>query len=49
VIVDEKNLSSLTLNEEVLIVNGVKQSDTLHKKFKNKYVKKGSQLSFYEN
>jgi bla regulator protein BlaR1 len=38
VVKDKSNLS-YKLSQEELIVNGVKQSDELHKKLKNKYIK----------
>jgi len=37
---DEKSIKSLILDDSVFFVNGKKQSDELHKKFKEKYIKK---------
>ncbi len=39
IIKNKGDLSSYHLNSEELIVNGVKQPDAIHKKFKDKYVK----------
>lgn len=39
IIVNKSELRSCVLNIEALIVNGVKQPDAIHKKFKQKYVK----------
>ena len=35
----KKELTSLKLNDQELIVNGVRQPDAMHKKFRVKYVK----------
>lgn len=39
VIKDKKDLRSFSLNSDELIVNGVKQPEAIHRKFKEKYVK----------
>ncbi len=36
---DKKDLSSFKLSNEELIVNGMRQSDAVYKKFKDKYLK----------
>lgn len=41
VIQNAKDLSSYSLNNEELIVNGKKQPEALHKKFRDKYIKGG--------
>jgi hypothetical protein len=41
VIKDENELSSIELSEKELLVNGKKQSDELHKRFKERYIGEG--------
>jgi hypothetical protein len=49
IIKNKKELTSYTLNDEELIVNGVKQPDAIYKKFKDKYVKGNTRLSMNYN
>lgn len=50
IIADKKNLRSLTLDEDGFIINGKQQSDALHKKFMEKYLKRpGGRISFYND
>ena len=39
IIKDKMELTSLKLDDQELIVNGVRQPDAMHKKFRVKYVK----------
>ncbi|MDO6434999.1 hypothetical protein Q4E93_30575 [Flavitalea sp. BT771] len=46
---DEKSVRSLQLDESVFYVNGKKQSDELHQKFKAKFIKKeGYSIHFHD-
>jgi bla regulator protein blaR1 len=47
IINDKKELFSYTLNNNELIVNGIKQSDAVHKKIKDKYVKGDKWTTIY--
>lgn len=49
IIKDKAELSSYQLNNEALIVNGVKQPDAVYKKFKSKYVKSSKWAISYNN
>ncbi|MEO5942762.1 MAG: M56 family metallopeptidase [Ferruginibacter sp.] len=49
IIKSKKDLSSYTLNNDELIVNGIKQPDTVYKKFSGKYIKKGKRTISYSN
>jgi bla regulator protein BlaR1 len=49
IIKSKKELSSYTLNNDELIVNGVKQPDAVYKKFSDKYIKKGKRTISYSN
>lgn len=49
IIKSKKELSSYTLNNDELIVNGVKQPDPVYKKFSDKYIKKGRRTISYSN
>jgi bla regulator protein blaR1 len=49
IIKDKADLSSYQLNNEALIVNGVKQPDAVYKKFKSKYVKSSKWVITYNN
>ncbi|MEP6713778.1 MAG: M56 family metallopeptidase [Ferruginibacter sp.] len=45
----KKDLASYKLSNEELIVNGVKQPDTIYKRFKEKYVKNNKFTMMYNN
>ena len=49
IIKDKADLSSYKLSNEELIVNDVKQSDVIFKKFKDKYVKNQHWTIMYNN
>ncbi len=49
IIKDKKELTSLTLNDQELIVNGVRQSDAMYKKFRAKYAKEKNFSMIYKN
>ena len=49
IIKDKKDLASYKLSNEELIVNGVKQPDTVYKRFKEKYVKNNKFTMIYDN
>jgi hypothetical protein len=46
---DKSELSSYKLTSEELIINGVKQPDSVHKKFKEKYVKSNNWSMSYSD
>jgi multidrug resistance efflux pump len=48
IIKNKKELYSYKLNADELIVNGIKQPETIHKKFKDRYVKSNSWMIIYE-
>lgn len=49
IIKDKKELTSLTLNDQELIVNGVRQSDAMYKKFRAKYAREKNFSMMYNN
>ncbi len=48
IIKNKKELYSYKLSADELIVNGIKQPEAIHKKFKDKYVKNNSWMIIYE-
>ena len=49
IIKDKKELTSLKLSDQELIVNGVRQSDAMYKKFRAKYAREKNFSMMYNN